>query len=101
MKGGVEWIVDATGCDPARISHDEGLRVLQRLFEEIVRVLELHPLGSGSWHRFPGAGGITGIVALSESHLACHSYPESGYLSLNLYTCRRRMEPNRACVIGT
>jgi S-adenosylmethionine decarboxylase len=29
---------------------------------------------------------------LSESHLACHTYPEHGVLAMNLYCCRPRPE---------
>jgi S-adenosylmethionine decarboxylase len=35
---------------------------------------------------------MTGFVVLSESHLACHTYPEHGILTINLYCCRPRPE---------
>jgi S-adenosylmethionine decarboxylase len=35
---------------------------------------------------------LTGFVILSESHLACHTYPEHGIITLNLYCCRPRPE---------
>lgn len=44
------------------------------------------------WHTFPGAGGVTGLYLLTESHLACHTYPELGVATFNLYTCRSRPE---------
>jgi len=36
------------------------------------------------------AGGITGVVVLSESHLAVHTFPERGFAAVNLYCCRPR-----------
>jgi len=42
------------------------------------------------WHLFPGAGGLTGVVLLRESHLACHTFPETGFAAFNLYCCRPR-----------
>jgi S-adenosylmethionine decarboxylase len=42
------------------------------------------------WHEFAGEGGITGVVLLSESHLSCHTFPESGFAAFNLYCCRPR-----------
>jgi S-adenosylmethionine decarboxylase len=35
-------------------------------------------------------GGLTGLYLLTESHLACHTYPESGTATFNLYCCRPR-----------
>src|SRR4051812_26682465 len=37
---------------------------------------------------FPGEGGITGLLLLTESHLACHTFPERGFAAFNLYCCR-------------
>ena len=63
---------------------------LQALFARLIADLDLHPCGDGQWHQFPDSGGITGVDMLSESHLACHSFPEYGTLCLNLFCCRPR-----------
>ena len=47
-------------------------------------------MGEPQWHTFPGEGGVTGLVMLTESHLACHTYPEFGVATFNLYCCRER-----------
>jgi len=89
MTAGTEWLIEASGCDA------EGLRdveLLRRLFQRVVADLELCIVGEPVWHRFPGAGGVTGFALLSESHLACHTYPEYGLITLNLYCCRARPE---------
>jgi len=33
---------------------------------------------------------VTGLALLTESHLACHTYPEFGVATFNLYCCRER-----------
>ncbi len=39
-------------------------------------------------HKFEGGGeGFTGILILSESHAAVHTYPEHGYLAIDLFSC--------------
>jgi len=86
---GTEWIVEAYGCVPDRL---RDLTTLQDLFARLMQDLDLHARGEGCWHQFPTTGGITGVTVLSESHLACHSFPEYGTLCLNLFCCRPRPE---------
>jgi S-adenosylmethionine decarboxylase len=82
---GCEWIVDAFDCIPDRL---RDLTTMQRLCEAIIRDLLLHVVGEPRWHSFPGEGGVTGLYLLSESHLACHTYPEYGTATFNLVCCR-------------
>ncbi|MBI4601265.1 MAG: S-adenosylmethionine decarboxylase [Planctomycetes bacterium] len=84
---GTEWIVDAEGC-AAEALRDPAL--LAGLCGAVVRDLGLKVLGEPRWHRFPEPGGVTGIYLLTESHLACHTYPELGVATFNLYSCRAR-----------
>lgn len=88
MIVGTEWLIEASGCN-ADCLRNEAL--LRSLFDEIVNDLGLRSIGS-IWHKFPGEGGVTGLVALTESHLACHTYPEHGTATFNLYCCRTRPE---------
>jgi S-adenosylmethionine decarboxylase len=87
MALGTEWVVDASGCNAESLANIERLK---SLFDRIVLDLDLHVLGEISWHKFPGPGGITGVALLSESHLTCHTYPEFGAATFNLYCCRNR-----------
>ena len=54
------------------------------------RELDLRPVAQPAVHVFPPPGGVTAVLVLSESHLACHTFPESGYAAFNLYCCRER-----------
>ena len=65
-------------------------QVLRRVCEQIISDLDLRVIGEPAWHEFPQPGGVTGIFLLTESHLACHTYPESGIATFNLYCCRER-----------
>jgi S-adenosylmethionine decarboxylase len=88
---GIEWIVDAQGCSAHSLRDHQ---MLQALFGQIIADLGLRTIGEPRWHQFPGSGGITGLCLLSESHLACHTFPEFGSLCLNLFCCvpRRRWD---------
>jgi S-adenosylmethionine decarboxylase len=87
MDAGREWVVDAFGCDAARLRSAEALGAV---FRAVVRDLGLKPLGAPVWHVFPEPGGITGFQLLTESHLSCHTFPEHGHVALDLYCCRQR-----------
>ena len=89
LTGGCEWVVEAHGCDPVALADVD---CLSRLFEHLISDLELHPVADGQWHKFDGAGGVTGATMLRESHLACHSFPEYRSLCLNLFCCKPRPE---------
>ncbi len=89
MQIGAEWLVEAAGCRADSLASVEQIRAL---FDRIIIEIDLHPVQEPLFHAFPSPGGITGFVILSESHLACHSYPEHGILTINLYCCRPRAE---------
>jgi S-adenosylmethionine decarboxylase len=84
---GTEWLVEASGCDAARLRDVEALRAV---FARAVSELRLQVVGEAHWHKFAGEGGVTGLAMLTESHLACHTYPEFGVATFNLYCCRER-----------
>jgi S-adenosylmethionine decarboxylase len=91
MIVGFEWIIDAAGCNPDDLRDVEKLRAV---FAAVVSDLQLKTIGDGAWHKFGGEGGVTGLVMLTESHLACHTYPEHNSATFNLYCCRSRPEWN-------
>jgi S-adenosylmethionine decarboxylase len=84
---GCEWIIEAHGCDKHALASPDAL---ERLFDRIIDGMGLHPVAPATWHQFPHTGGVTGLSLLSESHLACHTFPEFGSLCLNVFCCRPR-----------
>lgn len=85
--GGIEWVVEAHGCDPVRLA---SVAAMRDVFQSIITELGLHPVGDALWHQFPLPGGITGMQMLAESHLTVHTFPEHASLCLNLFCCTPR-----------
>ncbi|HEY1091576.1 MAG TPA: adenosylmethionine decarboxylase [Burkholderiaceae bacterium] len=87
---GLHLTADLGGCDPktALMLESEALRTL------CVNAVSQAGLGAVAelFHRFTPAieqeqSGITGVVLLAESHLAIHTWPELGAVTLDVYVC--------------
>jgi len=90
MMNGLHLTADLKGCpgDGELLVQVEALRSL--CLRE-VRSAGLQPVGE-LFHRFPAAaaqacGGVTGVVLLAESHLAVHTWPERGAVTVDVFVC--------------
>lgn len=89
---GLHLCADLRGCDPAAAWMTE-VDALRALCVPAVRAVGLTAVAE-RFHGFspeaPGqAAGVTGVVLLAESHLAVHTWPESGDVSVDVYVCNR------------
>lgn len=88
MKG-LHLLADLQGCAclPALLSDAQRLAAQARA---AVQVAGLTVVGE-AFHRFPDAGaqpgGVTGSLLLAESHVALHTWPEFGVVTLDVYVC--------------
>jgi S-adenosylmethionine decarboxylase len=48
-----------------------------------------------SYHKF-NPHGLTGVLLLAESHIAFHSWPEFGYLAIDIFSCGKNAKPEEA-----
>ncbi len=48
------------------------------------------------FHKFSPQG-ISGVVVISESHLAIHTWPELGYAAVDIFTCGQTVNPWVSC----
>lgn len=81
---GQHLLIDLVGIEPALLTDE---RQLMQLLLESLQNAGFQVVGQVS-HKFPGDNaGVTGVALLSESHAAFHTYPEFGYMALDLFTC--------------
>ena len=45
-----------------------------------------------AFHHFSPQG-VSGVVVISESHLAIHTWPEFGYAAIDVFTCGDTVDP--------
>ena len=48
-----------------------------------------------TFHKFRPIG-VTGIVAIAESHISIHTWPEHSYAAADIFTCGTSLTPIRA-----
>lgn len=88
---GLHLTADLRGCDSTRATLTDPAR-LRSACLAAVEEAGLHAVAE-LFHRFqPLAGttqppGVTGVVLLAESHLAVHTWPELGVVTLDVYVC--------------
>lgn len=75
---------DLINCDPDYL-FNLNLEEIKRKVSEIIKINNLTELGS-YYHRFDN-NSFTGIIALSESHVSMHTWPELGVVNMDVYTC--------------
>ncbi|HLW47492.1 MAG TPA: adenosylmethionine decarboxylase [bacterium] len=88
---GHHYIVEGSGCNPDVISR------VEQVEQVLVRAAEVADvqIWSISFHRFRPMG-VSGVVVISESHLSVHTWPEVGYVALDIFTCGDRAKPEAA-----
>jgi S-adenosylmethionine decarboxylase len=82
---GLHLTADLRGCDSSQPVMLQP-QALREVCLGVVRQAGLCQVGE-LFHRFAAPGGITGVVLLAESHLAVHTWPESGSVTLDVYVC--------------
>ena len=85
-------LCEAYGCDPEVLDN-------LKLVEEVMVKAALRAgaeVREVAFHRFSPQG-VSGVVVISESHLAIHTWPELGYAAIDVFTCGDTVDPQVAC----
>jgi len=83
--------IDLYGCKGSGLDNKEFVEdLLQHAAKEAkATVLNIYV------HQFSPQG-ITGVIAISESHMAVHTWPEYDFVSVDIYTCGDIAMPDKA-----
>ena len=80
---GNHGLLDLYGCDEA-ILKDEGR--LKTALMAAAQAAEATIL-TEHFHTFGGAGGVTGVLLLAESHISIHTWPEHRFAAIDAFIC--------------
>ena len=87
-------ILELYDCDPSKLDDEDFLRSAITQAAERAGATLLNLIT----HQFEPQG-VTGLALLAESHISIHTWPESGYAAVDVFTCGDHTMPERACAV--
>jgi len=88
---GVHLLLELYGCNREKLNDELYLRCQLNSAAKLAKASVLN-IVSNKFEPF----GVTAIALLAESHLSIHTWPESQYSAIDIFTCGRNMKPKLA-----
>ena len=79
---GIHLLLDLEKCDPNKL---DDLQVIKNLLTKAALDAGAKIVGE-TFHKFKPIG-ITGVLAIAESHISIHTWPEYNYASVDIFSC--------------
>ncbi len=82
-------IVDGFGADPEKLQDLEFLFDLLDHYPSQIGMTKIMPPYVFRYHGVnPQDWGISGFVLIAESHISIHTFPEKGYINIDVFSCK-------------
>jgi S-adenosylmethionine decarboxylase len=91
---GKHLILELKDCDPKLL---DDLGFIKESMLNAARETGATVIGN-TFHKFSPQG-VTGVVAIAESHLCIHTWPEYNYAAADIFTCGESFDPSAAADI--
>ena len=85
-------IAEFYGCKKELLKNES---LLKEILKGAVKACQATLCGEFS-RSFPVNNGVTVLLALSESHISIHTWPEHQYAALDIFTCGENVDPWKA-----
>ena len=86
------FLLELYRCDYEKLNDESFLRCTLDNAAKLANAKILHLISN----KFEPQG-VTAIALLAESHLSIHTWPESNYSAVDIFTCGQNMKPEIAC----
>ncbi|MEB3830316.1 adenosylmethionine decarboxylase [Phormidium sp. CCY1219] len=90
--GGTHCILELYDCPGELLDNAEAIAKTLREAAKVARSKVLNEV----LHEFDPQG-VTALLLLAESHISIHTWPESGYAAVDVFTCGENTKPKEAC----
>ena len=85
------FLLELYRCDSEKLNDESFLRCTLNRAAKLANATVLHLMS----YKFEPQG-ITAIALLAESHISIHTWPESSYSAVDIFTCGKNMMPELA-----
>ncbi len=87
---GLHLTLDGYGCDKAKIAD---INLIFQVLDRLPTAIGMSKITTPYVIPYDGKGkledwGISGFVMIAESHMSIHTYPEQGYITADIYSCK-------------
>jgi len=91
---GTHLLLELGDCNPKLLND---LEYVKKIMISAAEAIGAKIVGQ-SFHKFSPQG-VTGVLAIAESHLSIHTWPEYSYAAADLFTCGNDIDPKIAANI--
>tara|TARA_B100001250_G_scaffold412675_1_gene444534 strand:+ start:891 stop:1274 length:384 start_codon:yes stop_codon:yes gene_type:complete len=91
---GKHCLLELYECDPFKLNDESFVRTSLTEASKSARAELLNLIT----YKFEPQG-VTGLALLAESHISIHTWPESSYAAIDVFTCGDKALPEKACNI--
>lgn len=94
---GVHLMVDGYGASREILKNKE---LLTKMLHDIPTEMGMHTISEpvvvevGPKNR-KDPGGLSGVVLIAESHFSFHTFPDRGFVTLDIYTCQNSLDTQK------
>ena len=88
---GYQVLIDLYNCNYEKM---EDLKYVKNMMKELSEILET-TVKKVAFHKFKPYG-ISGVLIIAESHLTIHTWPEYRYVGIDLFTCTKKVNAEKA-----
>ena len=89
-------VIDGRGCDPEQLGDVEHVRRFLDAYPDAISMTKIMPPAVYTYRGpKPEDWGVSGFVIIAESHISVHTFPDRGYLNIDVFSCKE-FDPDRA-----
>ena len=82
-------VVDGYGADPQKLQDEE---LVSRFLDEYPSAIGMTKIISPQVYTYRGKTpedwGLSGFVLIAESHISIHTFPDRGYVNIDIFSCK-------------
>jgi S-adenosylmethionine decarboxylase len=82
-------VIDGQGCEPKQLADPERVRQFLDDYPAAINMTKIMTPHVQTYQGpVPEDWGVSGFVIIAESHISVHTFPDRGYLNVDVFSCK-------------